>query len=115
MVSDRAGAGVWRGELLTYLKGNAEYLGEFIAQRMPVVRYTPPEATYLAWLDFRGLGLSDDALWHMMLHSAKVATDNGPTFGPNGEGSGFQRLNFACPRACLAEALERIAAAVDSL
>ena len=81
---------------------------------MPQVKYRIPEATYLAWLDFRALGMSDEALWHFMRHEAKVATDNSVMFGLNGEGRGFQRLNFACPRSQLSEALNRIADALDT-
>ena len=103
----------WLEELLAYLKENAEYIAEFIARRMPQVKYHIPEATYLAWLDFRGLGMDDGELWHFMRHEAKVATDNGVMFGLNGEGSGFQRLNFACPRSQLTEALTRIADALN--
>lgn len=103
----------WLEALLAYLKGNAEFIAEFIATRMPQVKYRIPEATYLAWLDFRGLGMSDDELWQFMRHEAKVATDNGVMFGLNGEGNGFQRLNFACPRSQLVEALIRIADALD--
>ena len=105
----------WLEALLVYLKGNAEFLAEFLAQRMPQVKYQIPEATYLAWLDFRALGLSNEELWDLMIHKAKVATDNGPMFGLHGEGDGFQRLNFACSRARLTEALNRIADAVDAL
>lgn len=103
----------WLEELLIYLKGNADYLSQFIASHMPSVNYRIPEATYLAWLDFRALGLTDEELWNCMIHKAKVGTDNGPMFGLGGEGSGFQRLNFACSRARLTEALERIAAAFE--
>ena len=105
----------WLEELLAYLKGNAEFLAGFLSRRMPQVKYRVPEATYLAWLDFRALGLSNGELWDLMIHKARVATDNGPMFGLRGEGDGFQRLNFACSRARLAEALDRIAAAVDAL
>lgn len=101
----------WLEELLVYLKGNAEYMAGFLAERLPKVRMRIPEATYLAWLDFRAFGLSNEELWNRMLHKAKVATDNGPIFGLKGEGDGFQRLNFACSRARLTEALEQIAAA----
>ena len=102
----------WLEELLCYLRGNAKYIADFIAQRMPEVKYHIPESTYLAWLDFRGLGMSNDELWNFMLHEAKVATDHGAMFGPNGEGDGFQRLNFACPRQQLEEALSRIEGAI---
>ena len=105
----------WLEQLLVYLRGNAQYIGEFIAQRMPRVKYRPPEATYLAWLDFRDYGMDQAQLWDFMCHKARVATDDGAKFGPNGEGDGFQRLNFACPRQQLTQALERIAQALDWL
>ena len=105
----------WLEQLLVYLRGNAQYIGEFIAQRMPRVKYRPPEATYLAWLDFRDYGMDRAQLWDFMCHKARVATDDGAKFGPNGEGDGFQRLNFACPRQQLTQALERIAQALDRL
>ena len=100
--------------MLAYLKENAEYIAALITERMPRVKYHIPEATYLAWLDFRALDMSDEALWHFMRHEAKVATDNGVMLGLNGEGMGFQRLNFACPRSQLSEALNRIADALDT-
>lgn len=105
----------WLEQLLAYLRGNAQYIGEFIAERMPRVKYRPPEATYLAWLDFRDYGMDREQLWDFMCHKARVATDDGPKFGPNGEGDGFQRLNFACPRQQLTQALERIAQVLDRL
>ena len=105
----------WLEQLLVYLRGNAQYIGEFIAQRMPRVKYRPPEATYLVWLDFRDYGMDRAQLWDFMCHKARVATDDGAKFGPNGEGDGFQRLNFACPRQQLTQALERIAQALDQL
>ena len=105
----------WLEELLQYLKSNAQYIADFIAERMPKVKYVIPEATYLAWLDFRAYGMSNEELWNFMIHQAKVATDNGPMFGLKGEGDGFQRLNFACSRARLKEGLTRIADALDQL
>ncbi len=105
----------WLEELRVYLKGNAEFLADFLAKRMPLVKFRIPEATYLAWLDFRALGMSDEELWDFMINKARVATDNGPMFGITNEGSGFQRLNFAVSRARLTEALERIAAVYDEV
>lgn len=102
----------WLEALLDYLRANAQFTADFISEKMPDVKYRVPEATYLAWLDFRAYGMSTDELWDFMKHKAKVATDNGATFSPNGEGDGFQRLNFACPRSQLEEALNRIANAL---
>ncbi len=102
----------WLDQLLDYLGENARFLDDFIRRNMPHVRCRVPEATYLAWLDFRALGLSPEALWDLMLHQAKVAPDNGVLFGPQGEGDGFLRLNFACPRSQLTLALTRMAHAL---
>ena len=103
----------WLDALLGFLEGNAAYIEAFTAEHMPAVRYRRPEGTYLAWLDFRALGMEEDELWRFMLHEAKVATDNGVMFGTNGEGRGFQRLNFACPRPQLQSAMERICTALN--
>ena len=103
----------WLEELLLYLEGNARFIGGFIRERMPEVKYRVPEATYLAWLDFSACGMGKEELWDFMIHRAKVAADNGPQFGRNGEGDGFQRLNFACSRERLTEGLTRIANALD--
>ena len=101
----------WLEALLVYLRGNAEYMRSFLAENLPAVRFRIPEATYLGWLDFRALGLNNEALRRRMIDVAGVGTDDGPMFGLCGEGDGFQRLNFACPRARLSEALGRIAEA----
>ena len=103
----------WLDSLLAFLADNARHIEEFAAERMPRVKFRAPEATYLGWLDFRACGMDPAELWDFMLHEARVATDNGPMFGPNGEGDGFQRLNFACPRPQLDAALERIASALE--
>ena len=105
----------WLEELKEYLRGNAQFIADFIQKRMPKVKYRIPEATYLGWLDFRAYGMTDQELWDFMCHKAKVATDDGTKFGPNGEAGGFQRINFSCPRAQLEEALNRIAEALDAL
>jgi cysteine-S-conjugate beta-lyase len=69
-----------------------------------------PEATYLAWLDCRGARIPDGDPYTFFLERARVALNDGRLFGPGGEG--FVRLNFACPRALLAEGLERMARAL---
>ena len=71
---------------------------------------TDTEATYLVWLDCRGLGLDPDGLERLFLDEAGVKLENGQAFGPGGEG--FMRMNIACPRSLLHEALTRIAEAV---
>jgi len=70
------------------------------------VTVAAPEAMYLAWLDCRGAGVAAADPYTFFLETARVALNDGTTFGPGGEG--FVRLNFACPRARLVEALERM-------
>jgi len=96
----------WLEELLAYLQGNRDYVSDYLSRHMPDIGMTPQEGTYLAWLDFRRTGLSDMELENMMLNDARIALNDGPGFGV--EGRGFMRLNFACPRAVLTEALSRI-------
>jgi cystathionine beta-lyase len=95
----------WLEQSLAYLKANRDFLSRFLAERLPEVRYFPPQATYLAWLDFRALGLENP--YKFALERAKVALNDGAAFG---EGfGGYLRLNFATSRPLLREALERLA------
>jgi cystathionine beta-lyase len=96
----------WLEELLVYIKGNHELVKRFLAERLPSVHSFPLEGTYLALLDMNGLGLPDARLKERLLRDARVWMDEGTKFGRGGEG--MQRLNLACPRSLLAEALERI-------
>jgi cystathionine beta-lyase len=102
--------GDWLDQLIGYLKGNLDLLVDFVNNKIPMVKVVRPEATYMAWLDFRELGMNDKELREFLIRKAKVGLNDGPTFGTGG--SGFQRLNFACPRSMLHEALERIRGAV---
>lgn len=96
----------WLDELLQYLKGNDELLRGFITEHLPDIRVFPLEGTYLALLDMRGLGLSDAQLKERLLKQARVWLDEGAKFGRGGEQT--QRMNLACPRSVLTEALERM-------
>lgn len=100
----------WLEELLVYLQGNYRLVCDFLAERLPAVRVSPLESTYLMWLDFSALGRGDSELVDLLRHRAKVWLDEGTRFGPGGEG--FQRLNIACPRTVLRQGLERITAAL---
>ena len=82
-------------------------LSEYLAARLPSVRSFPLEGTYLALLDMRGLGLTDATLKERLLRHAHVWLDEGAKFGQGCEC--MQRLNLACPRSVLAEALQRMA------
>ena len=103
----------WLEELRVYLKGNLDYARSFIDRELPGISLVEPEGTYLLWLDFRALGMSDEELDRFILNDAKLWLDNGSMFGPEGEG--FQRINIACPRAILEKAFAQLKHAVDRL
>ena len=100
-------------ELLAYLAGNIDFIERYLKTQIPQVRFQRPEGTYLLWLDFRALGLSDEELEHFLGHRAKIWLIQGAAFGEGG--SGFARLNAACPRSVLEEAMDRLNNAVKSL
>lgn len=93
-------------ELLQYLQGNIDFLRTYLKDNLPKIHLIQPEGTFLMWLDCRDLGLSDAALDELFTQKAAVAMDKGPWFGE--EGSGFMRMNIACPRATLQTALSQI-------
>jgi cysteine-S-conjugate beta-lyase len=101
-----AEGGPWLADVLSYLDGNRRLLGELVAELLPGVGYTPPEGTYLGWLDFRGAGPAEPAPY--FLEKAGVAMTDGALCGEAGRG--FGRFNFALPRPVLREAVERMAA-----
>ena len=103
----------WLEQLLPYLEGNMAFAAEFIGKRAPRLRFLEPEGTYLALLDCRDLGLAQSDLDEFFLRKAGVLFDEGTLFGPELEG--FERMNLACARPVLGDALERIARAVDAL
>lgn len=103
----------WLEELLPYLEANADYIAQFIKDNIPQVKMTKPECTYLAWLDFRELGMDGPQLRNFLIHKAKVGLNDGITFGK--EGDGFARLNFGCPRSFVEEGLKRIERAIKEL
>lgn len=103
----------WLAQVLDYIHGNYLFLRDYLSARIPRIKLMPMEGTYLAWLDCRGLGLDVDALERFFLEQAKVAPMGKAIFGPGSEG--FQRLNIACPRAILADALARIEGAANGL
>jgi cystathionine beta-lyase len=98
--------GPWLEALVPYIQGNYEFLKKYLAEHLPQVVVFPLEGTYVAWLDFRSFRISDEALENLLLKEAKVKLNGGPIFGPGGEG--FQRINIACSRGVLEEALRRI-------
>jgi len=103
----------WLEEIMEYLQGNLDFLLEYFEMKIPLIKVIRPQGTYLIWLDCRDLGLDDMALREFMRRKAKVGLDDGFLFGKGG--SGFQRMNIACPRRILEEALKRIETAVKGL
>lgn len=103
----------WLDQLLDYLDENRQYLEEFVAEFIPQIKVVKPEGTYLIWLDCRGLGLDKEGLEKFMREEARLYLDEGYIFGPEGEG--FERLNIACPRSILVDALARLRGAVERL
>jgi len=103
----------WLDQLLNYLQGNLDFLLGYFAEKIPRIKAIKPEGTYLVWLDCRALGMDDMALRSFMRDEARVGFDDGFLFGAGG--SGFERINIACPRPILEEALKRIEAAVNKL
>ena len=95
----------WLAAVKARLRANRDTVSAFVRARWPAMRYTPPEATYLAWLDCRALELGEEP-WRFFLREARVALSEGPSFGTEGEG--FVRLNFATSPAILAEILARM-------
>ena len=103
----------WLEELKAYLKGNLDYVRDYLEKNIPHIKLIEPEGTYLIWLDCRGLGLSEEKLEELIVHKAKLWLDAGAIFGKAGEG--FERINIACPRAVLEEAMKRLRGAIDRM
>jgi cystathionine beta-lyase len=102
----------WLQQVKDYLQNNLDIMISFITNNIEEIKVIKPEGTYLVWLDCRGLGMGEKELQMFMLDKAKVALDDGYLFGPGGEK--FTRMNIACTRATLEEALRRISQAVNS-
>lgn len=102
----------WYKAMHKYVYDNIKYTKIFLEKNIPSVTMLNHEGTYLIWLDFRKLGLSADGLENLIINKAKLWLDSGTMFGESGVG--FQRINVACPRIVLEEALERLKEAVES-
>ncbi|NTW96148.1 MAG: pyridoxal phosphate-dependent aminotransferase [Erysipelotrichaceae bacterium] len=100
-------------ELMAYLTINLAYVRETLRSRFPQLTLFEPEGTYLLWIDFRKSGIDEKELLHFMSHTARIAIDDGSWFGS--QGSGFIRLNSACPLSQLKEAFDRLESAFNQL
>ena len=100
----------WLDQMLQYLTANRDFLAYTLKEKLPEIRMTKMEGTYLAWLDCRKAGIPGNP-FEFFLREGKVAFNDGSEFGRGGQG--FVRLNFACPRKTLTEALERMVFAME--
>ena len=103
----------WLEELILHIDGNMQYVVDFIAEKLPEIKVVKPEGTYLMWLDFNGTKIPQDKIQEFLINEAKVAMNDGGSFGSNGKG--FARMNVACPRYMVEEAMERIEKALKNL
>ena len=97
----------WLDEVLAYIKGNYDFLVQYMKEKLPKVKVMPLEGTYLAWMDFSAVESDEKVLQKRMMTGAKVWLDEGWIFGQGGEG--FERLVLACPRSIIKEAVDRMA------
>lgn len=103
----------WRGQMLRYVEGNIDFIVRYCKENLPGIKALRPEASFLVWLDCRGLGLDHDALVKFFIDDCGLALNDGEMFGPGG--AGFMRLNAAAPRSIIEEALRNIRNAYDKL
>lgn len=101
---------LWLAEVTEYLEENIDTVERFIASRLPGIRMVRPEASFLIWMDFRGLGMNHEELVDLVVNHAGLALNDGEMFGP--QGHGFMRVNIATPRSSLLEALGRLESAL---
>lgn len=96
----------WYAAMKNYVRDNIAFARAYVEENLPGVRMIDTQGTYLIWLDFRQTGLTVEQLDHKIIYEAGLWLDSGKIFGKTGEG--FERINVACPRAVLQEALDRI-------
>ncbi|MGH4124608.1 MAG: MalY/PatB family protein [Clostridium sp.] len=105
--------GEWLEQLITYIEGNIDFIGNFCKAKIPKIKPSRPESTYLVWLDCRELRLDNDELQKFMLNEAGLGLNAGNDFCRSL--SGYMRLNVACPRSTLEKAMIQLEKAVNSL
>jgi len=102
----------WLDQLLIYLKANLQFLYDYLKSEIPAIDMMIPDATYMAWLDCRKLGMSQEELNKFFIEKAGLGLNSGTQFGPGGEG--FMRLNFSCQRSLLEQALVQLKTAIEA-
>lgn len=103
----------WLDELIKYIEDNVDFAIEYIKTNIPKLKVKKPEGTYLLWVDFNSLNVDEKDLKDALINKGKVALNSGSSFGIGGDG--YYRINLACPRAMVLEALKRIEFAINSL
>ena len=103
----------WLEQLLVYLDDNFTFMDRYLKKNLPGARFIIPQGTYLAWVDFSAYGYDDKKMENILLKEANVLVESGTMFGP--EGSGFQRINIACPRSVLETALDQLEKAYTNI
>lgn len=103
----------WLDEMLGYVQENIDFVEKYVEDNIPMVKSVRPQASFLVWLDFTALGLSQQQLMDLLVNEAHVALNDGSMFGR--QGVGFMRLNVGTPRSVLKDALDHIASAVKVL
>lgn len=101
----------WLKNLMAYVQSNLNFVINYFSDNIPMIKPLVPEATYLVWLDCRKLGLNKARLKKFLIEKAKLGLSDGPIFGK--EGTGFQRMNIACPREKIELALTRLNKAIN--
>ncbi|WED29334.1 pyridoxal phosphate-dependent aminotransferase [Vibrio sp. DW001] len=101
----------WLEELKAYIDANYSFAKAFVEQHIPQAQFTTPQGTYFIWLDLKEYNLSSKQLDSLMIKKANVLLEGGTMFGTEGEG--YQRINIACTRQTLKEALTRISKALN--
>jgi cystathionine beta-lyase len=96
----------WLNQLISYVQGNIDYVDDFLKQHLPKIKAVRPQASFLIWLDFSALNMSDEQLQDLLVKQAKLGLNPGPSFGSGG--SGFNRLNVGCSRLVLKDAMDRL-------
>lgn len=103
----------WLEQVIDYIQGNIDYTEAYLKEHIPAIGMIRPQASYLIFLDCRELGLSQEELVNFFVDGARLALNDGASFGEGGER--FMRLNIACPRTVLTEAMERLKSAYEAL
>lgn len=103
----------WLNQMLAYVEGNIDFMHDFIKKNMPKLDIIRPQASYLVFIDARGLQMPQEELVDFFAKKAKVGMNDGAMFGQ--EGRGFMRMNVGCPRSVLCKALTQIKTAYDDI